>query len=228
MAMMSIVTGHPKIDGMTPEGLKTALFSLGCFLNAEARFGLVRGVWRTAVGYAGGRSPSPDYSDIGDHTEAVWVEYDPQTVSYGQLLELVLFWQSTSPCPHSRHASCVFVGNEAERRLAQAAVDRSCLYCDHRARILPLKAFYRAEAWCQKYHLRAAEGLFQGLLDFYGTEEELLRSTAAARLNGFLGQSNVCMPESPELYGLCPDALTVLQDLCPPAPLSCDHNECFG
>ncbi|NLL36843.1 MAG: peptide-methionine (S)-S-oxide reductase [Fretibacterium sp.] len=213
MSMMPIMEGRPRLDEMVPQELRQALFALGCFRRLEARFGLVRGVWRTVVGYAGGETPDPVYSNVGDHMEVVLVEYDPHTVSYGQLLELAMFWQGSEPCPrYPRHAPCLFVSSGTERRLAQAAVDRSCFYCDNETLILPLKLFHRAEAWCQKHYLRVVSWLFEELLNFYPDEEALLHSTMAARLNGYLGLSQQGeLPESLELYGLSPSALEMIR-----------------
>jgi peptide methionine sulfoxide reductase MsrA len=56
---------------------------------------MIEGVIRTRVGYAGGRQDNPDYGHIGDHTETVQVDYDPQRITYNGLLEI--FWQSHKP-----------------------------------------------------------------------------------------------------------------------------------
>lgn len=210
----------PRIDRMAPEPLEAAMFSMGCFKGSEARLGLIKGVWKTCVGYAGGVFPTPTYDDIRDHIETVRVEYDPQTVSYGQLLELFLCWYCTSPLDAApRRAPHIFVRSAKEHRLAQAAVDRSIL-CGRgypRARIVPFKTFYPAEAECQKHYLRRVSWLFEELLALYGTEEDLLQSTLAARLNAFLSLPVISpprpLPEDIELYGLPPHALRELQHM---------------
>lgn len=220
MASTALSERIPRIDGMAPKLLEAAVFSMGCFKGSEARLGLIKGVWKTSVGYAGGAFPSPTYENVGDHTEAVRVEYDPQTLSYGQLLELFLCWYCTSPLdPMPRRSAHIFVRDVKERRLAQAAVDRSTL-CgrDHpKARIVPLKAFYPAETWCQKHHLRRIPWLFEELLCLYDTEEDLLQSTSATRLNAFLALPAVpsprSLPEDIDLYGLSPDSVQALRQL---------------
>ena len=206
---------RPPIDSMAPDRLETALFALGNFQETEARLGFIRGVWRTCTGYAGGLFPSPCYEDIGDHLEAVSVQYDPQMVSYGQLLELFTGWYRVAP-PYaaSRHSAVIFVRTEKERRLARAAVERSTL-CRFDAgtsterpsvRVLPFKNFIPAETQWQKYYLHSASWLYEELLGLYGGEDDLLSSTLAARLNGFLRQPSQsalrCLPESADLYGL--------------------------
>ncbi|MCR4818833.1 MAG: peptide-methionine (S)-S-oxide reductase [Fretibacterium sp.] len=200
----------PPIDAMAPTRLETALFALGRFQDAEARLGFTKGVWRTCVGYAGGVFSSPSYEDIGDHMEAVRVEYDPQSVSYGQLLELFTCWYRMIPLDAvQRHSAVIFVKTEKERRLARAAVERSTLCggpAQPAARVLPLKTFIPAEKKWQKYYLHSAPWLYEELLRLYGGEDALLRSTLAARLNGFLRQPSQsalrCLPESADLYGL--------------------------
>ena len=214
----------PPIDRMTPAQLESALFAMGCFKGLEARLGITRGVWRTSVGYAGGSFPTPTYDDAGDHVETVRVEYDPRTISYGQLLELFMCWYcGTPPDVSPRRAPCIFVRDAKERRLAQAAADRSVL-CGRsypKARIVSVKPFHPAEAWCQKHYLRSVPWLFEELMALYGEEEGLLRSTSATRLNAFLGLPAVPSPRSPrcslpediDLYGLTPYAVQALQHL---------------
>jgi peptide-methionine (S)-S-oxide reductase len=85
------VNGHPLAPPYT-EGLETATFALGCFWGAERKSWSLPGVWTTAVGYAGGYTPSPTYEEVCSgrtgHTEAVLVVFDPQRVSYEQLLKV--------------------------------------------------------------------------------------------------------------------------------------------
>ena len=55
---------------------------MGCFWGSEAAFGVARGVIRTKVGYTGGTTKNPTYRNIGDHTEAVELQYDPNEITY--------------------------------------------------------------------------------------------------------------------------------------------------
>ena len=84
--------------------LETAIFGMGCFWGAEKEFWETKGVHSTAVGYAGGILEHPTYSDVCSgntgHAEVVLVVYDPQTVSYEQLLNR--FWRGHSPTQSSR------------------------------------------------------------------------------------------------------------------------------
>ena len=77
-----------------PAGTELATFGLGCFWGAEKKFWQLPGVYSTAVGYAGGRTPNPTYrevcSGLTGHTEVVQVVFDPKVVSYDELLQDVL------------------------------------------------------------------------------------------------------------------------------------------
>ncbi|MEE8428653.1 MAG: peptide-methionine (S)-S-oxide reductase MsrA, partial [Gammaproteobacteria bacterium] len=92
------VTGNP-LQAPFPEGIETAMFGLGCFWGAERKFWETDGVYTTAVGYAGGRTPNPTYKEVCSgmtgHNEVVLVVFDPKLVSYGQLLKV--FWETHDP-----------------------------------------------------------------------------------------------------------------------------------
>ena len=92
------VNGH-RIVPPFPEGMKTAIFAMGCFWGAERVFWQTKGVYSTAVGYAGGYTPNATYEEVCSgrtgHTEVVLVVYDPKEVSYEKLLSV--FWESHDP-----------------------------------------------------------------------------------------------------------------------------------
>lgn len=126
------VIGHP-LAPPYPEGLQTATFGLGCFWGAERKFWSLPGVWTTAAGYAGGFTPNPTYEEVCSgrtgHTEAVLVVFDPQRVSYEELLKV--FWESHDPTQGMRqgndvgtqYRSAVYVHSPEQRRLAEASRD---------------------------------------------------------------------------------------------------------
>ncbi|MFB6190699.1 MAG: peptide-methionine (S)-S-oxide reductase, partial [Candidatus Nanohaloarchaea archaeon] len=72
--------------------LEKAAFGMGCFWGPDALFGSLEGVVRTRVGYAGGEKKDPTYKDLGNHTETVLVEYDPERIGYEDLLDV--FWEN--------------------------------------------------------------------------------------------------------------------------------------
>ncbi|HHI77478.1 MAG TPA: peptide-methionine (S)-S-oxide reductase, partial [Gammaproteobacteria bacterium] len=92
------VNGHP-IQPPFPEGLRQALFGMGCFWGAERRFWELPGVYSTAVGYAGGFTPNPTYEEVCSgmtgHNEVVLVVWDPTRITYTDLLRT--FWESHDP-----------------------------------------------------------------------------------------------------------------------------------
>src|SRR5204863_635995 len=92
-----------------PDGLETAVFGMGCFWGAERIFWQLPGVYTTAVGYAGGATPNPTYDEVCSartgHTEAVLVVYDPQKISYEDLLRA--FWEGHDPTQGMRQGNDV-------------------------------------------------------------------------------------------------------------------------
>jgi len=147
-------------------------------------------VVRTTVGYTGGTTATPDYKHIGDHSEAIRVEFDPQITSYRYLLEV--FWASHDPGQESwsrQYRNAVFVTNETQRTLTEQSrgeVAARIRKPVHTA-IELAGTFYPAEDYHQKYLLRRAKALFTELRDRYADEAEMLASTTAARINGYLG-----------------------------------------
>lgn len=148
------------------------------------------GVIRTRVGYAGGKSPNPTYHNIDGHTETLEIDYDPDIISYEDLLGL--FWASHNPFARSysrQYASIIFYHNAEQKELAQKSKDQLEAKRGRKAatEILSLKSFHLAEDYHQKYSLRGS-GLFMSEMhSWYKNERALVDSTLAARLNGYLG-----------------------------------------
>ncbi len=90
LAAKHVVLGSPLVTDDVPAGLEVATFGLGCFWGAEEVFWRIPGVWSTSVGYAGGTTPHPTYEEVCSgmtgHTEAVRVVFDPDVVSYADLV----------------------------------------------------------------------------------------------------------------------------------------------
>ena len=146
---------------------------------------------RTTVGYAGGTKPDPTYRSLGDHTETLRIEFDPAIVSFDALLEI--FWESHDPTarPHSRqYKAAVFFHSDDQRRLAEASLDRAAKGRKGpvRIEILPAGPFTPAEDYHQKYYLRMTGDLMEEFKRIYPDPRAFARSTAAARVNGYLGR----------------------------------------
>ncbi len=100
------VSGQPLMPPY-PAGTALAMFGMGCFWGAERAFWTRDGVWVTAVGYAGGHTPNPDYrevcSGLTGHNEVVRVVYDPAHVAYEALL--AIFWEGHDPTQGMRQGN---------------------------------------------------------------------------------------------------------------------------
>lgn len=152
--------------------MEKATFAAGCFWGVEDEFRTVAGVIVTRVGYAGGHTDHPSYRDVcaGDtgHAEAVEVTFDPEQVSYAQMLDI--FWQSHDPTQLNRqgpdvgsqYRSAIFYHTEEQHRLAQESLERLDRSGRLRRRIVteivPASTFWEAEEYHQKYHLKHGGG----------------------------------------------------------------------
>jgi methionine-S-sulfoxide reductase len=148
------------------------------------------GVVRTRVGYAGGNQKNPTYHDIGDHSESFQVEFDPKQISFEKLLET--FWHYPNSCERSgsrKYRSIVFYQNDAQKKLALASREREAAKRGYAVEtpILPLESFTLAEDYHQKFFLRQERELEKELTSVYPDLEGFTNSTAAMKLNAFLG-----------------------------------------
>ena len=148
----------------------SAVFAGGCFWCTEADFEKLDGVSEAISGYAGGEEVDPTYQQVAGgqtgHTEVVKVLYDPEVVSYENLL--AWFWKHIDPTDPdgqfidqgSQYRSAIFYQNDEERALAEAskkALDESGRFDkDVVTEIVPLKAFYEAEDYHQDYYKKSA------------------------------------------------------------------------
>ena len=100
------VLGTPLV-GPFPDGMRCAMFAMGCFWGAERKFWQEPGVYTTAVGYAGGFTANPTYSEVCSgstgHTEAVFVVFDPTKTSYERMLQV--FWENHDPTQGMRQGN---------------------------------------------------------------------------------------------------------------------------
>ena len=124
------VNGNP-LQPPFPEGMRQAVFGMGCFWGAERLFWERDGVYTTAAGYSGGYTPNPTYEETctakTGHTEAVLVVYDPAKVTYDDLLKI--FWENHDPTQlmgqgndiGTQYRSGIYVFDEAQRRAAEAS-----------------------------------------------------------------------------------------------------------
>jgi peptide-methionine (S)-S-oxide reductase len=147
-------------------------------------------VVRTRVGYAGGTTKNPTYHNLGDHTETIQIDYDPTQISYEELLNI--FWDSHNPAarPWSRqYMSIVFYHNDEQKRLAIETRDREAARIQGTifTEIVPASEFHLAEDYHQKYRLQQVSELVREFGIMYPDDADFVNSTAAARVNGYLG-----------------------------------------
>jgi peptide-methionine (S)-S-oxide reductase len=150
-----------------PAGAEIAEFGMGCFWGAERLFWQTPGVVSTSVGYAGGFTPNPTYAEVctgkTGHIEVVRVVFDPEQISYGDLLKV--FWEEHDPTQGMRqggdhgtqYRSAILTHGEAQQREAEAsrAVFQERLTAAGKgtitAEIRPAPEFFFAEEYHQQY-----------------------------------------------------------------------------
>ena len=150
-----------------PEGAQIAEFGLGCFWGAERLFWRAPGVISTSVGYAGGSTPNPTYEEVctgrTGHIETVRVVFDPNRISYAELLKL--FWEEHDPTQGMRqggdrgtqYRSAILTHGDPQQREAEAsraafqerltAAGKGTISTE----IAPAPEFYFAEEYHQQY-----------------------------------------------------------------------------
>ena len=173
---MCRVSKNKANEGMNPmtketKNQKVATFAGGCFWCTESDFEKVPGVLKVVSGYTGGKKENPTYEEVctgrTGHLEAVQVYYDPDRITYGQLLDI--FWRHIDPTDEggqfvdrgSQYRSAVFYHDEEQKRSAEesrAALVRSGKFAEPVAtEILPLTTFYEAEDYHQDYYQKSPQ-----------------------------------------------------------------------
>ncbi len=161
-----IVEPNEISDMSTQAGISLATFGSGCFWCTEAIFQRIKGVVQVTSGYTGGTVDNPTYREIctgtTGHAEVVQVEYDPAIVAYEDLLQV--FWKTHDPTTLNRqgadtgtqYRSVIFYHNEEQRQLAEAYKEQLTTAKAYTkpivTEILPVKSFYKAEAYHQDYY----------------------------------------------------------------------------
>jgi peptide-methionine (S)-S-oxide reductase len=147
-------------------GKETVVVAGGCFWGIQAVFQHVKGVISATSGYSGGTVKNPDYETVSSgrtgHAESVQIIYDPSQVTYGELLR-VFFSVAHDPTELNRqgpdegtqYRSVIFYTSDEQKRIAEAYIaqlDRANVYGSKIVtQVVPLKAFYPAEAYHQNY-----------------------------------------------------------------------------
>ena len=142
----------------------------------------------TRVGYAGGSAPDPSYYKIGDHAECTEVDFDPEVISYSQLLERFWEWHNPFRKPYARqYMSAVLFHDQEQREAVQRDIAR--LQIEPR-RIHTEIQHYRGMTWAedyhQKYYLRRDRDATLALKGLFPQYESFVNSKAAMRVNAIL------------------------------------------
>ena len=160
----------PKNETYDREKMKTATFAGGCFWCTEADFEKVDGVVEAISGYTGGHTDNPTYHQVSvggtGHVEAVQVVYDPQKITYNELLDE--FWRHVDPTDAggqfvdrgSSYRSVIFYHDDLQKQQAEAS--KKALEASGRfdrpivTEIVKLNKFYKAENYHQDYYKKNA------------------------------------------------------------------------
>ena len=150
----------------TASGQQIAVVSGGCFWGVQAVFQHVKGVITATSGYAGGAAKTAEYEIVSTgetgHAESVQIVYDPSQITYGELLR-VFFSVAHDPTQLNRqgpdqgtqYRSSIFYSNEEQKRIAEtyiAQLDQAKIFSRPIVtKVVPLQAFYPAEAYHQNY-----------------------------------------------------------------------------
>jgi len=156
-----------RLEPPFPQGVRYALFGMGCFWGAERKFWSLPGVHSTAVGYAAGLTPNPTYEEVctglTGHNEVVRIVYEPGATRYEELLRV--FWESHDPTQGMRqgndvgtqYRSGIYYYGEEQRAAAESSASayearlRAAGYPAVTTEILPAPEFYFAEDYHQQY-----------------------------------------------------------------------------
>jgi peptide methionine sulfoxide reductase msrA/msrB len=168
-ALCAVGMALQKSDPVAASGkgtYKKATFAGGCFWCTEGAFEGLPGVVRVTSGYTGGRTKNPDYQEVSSggsgHAEAIEIEYDPEKISYGELLDV--FWRQINPTDAGgqfadrgdQYRTAIFFHDEEQRILAEAsreALERSGRFEGPIVTgIVKAETFYPAEEYHQDYH----------------------------------------------------------------------------
>ena len=167
------VNGRP-IAADVPEGMEEVYFGMGCFWGVERLFWEQQGVFVTAVGYQAGVTPNPTYNEVctglTGHNETVRVVYDPNEISFDQLLKL--FWETHDPTQGMRqgndtgtqYRSGIYTTTSEQKMLAEASRDSYAEALKQKGmgaittEILEAPAFYYAEEYHQQYLAKNPNG----------------------------------------------------------------------
>lgn len=152
----------------TPSEKEVATLGGGCFWCLEAVFQDLKGVEKVESGYAGGTLPNPSYEQVctgtTGHAEVVQITFDPQVISFRELLEVFFTIHDPTtlnrqgPDVGTQYRSAIFYHNDSQKAIAEEVIRElnaaGIWDAPIVTEVVPLRAFYRAEAYHQEYFKR--------------------------------------------------------------------------
>ena len=159
---------------MIEKKMEKASLAAGCFWCLEAIYKQVKGISEVISGYSGGNVNNPSYeqvcSDTTGHAEAVQITYDPEVISYAEILKI--FWQVHNPTTPNRqghdigsqYRSVIFYHNEEQERIAESSrkdLQEASVWPDPIVtEIIPFREFFPAEEYHQNYYRNHPENTY--------------------------------------------------------------------
>ena len=149
------------------------------------------GVLRTRVGYSGGKSTNPSYKILDLHTEVVEIDYDPDAITYDELIDIFFESHNETLRPYDQRVkSLIFYRNDDEREIAKAKLDEvrartpenESVYTELKA----FEVFYLAEPEHQNRSLKLEVSLYKELEQMFRSEDKILLSILVSKLNGYI------------------------------------------
>ncbi len=161
---------------------------------------------------------TPTYGNMGDHTETVQVDYNPQRITYTQLLDI--FWKSHEPTRRAwsrQYMQAIFYHNEEQHRQAlasRAAIEQKIGHAV-KTEVYSVRSFTMAEDYHQKYILKSHQTIQSEMTRIFPNARDFVNSSAVTRLNGYAGGhgTNDQLLREINILGLSARGKKLLEDL---------------
>lgn len=165
----------PVADLPATAATRSVVLAGGCFWGTQGMFEHVKGVRRVVAGYAGGEAGTAHYEMVGSgqtgHAESIKIDYDPQQISYGQILQLFFSAahdptqvDAQGPDEGTQYRSAIFVANDEERRVAEGYIAQlgasGAFHHPIATRIEALHGFFPAEGYHQDYLIHHPDSMY--------------------------------------------------------------------